>query len=391
MASVAATVDIVVDPEFAALIPSLTPDERGLLEQSLLAEGCRDPLRVTPDGVLLDGHNRLAICREHNIPFSTSVVDVVDRDQAMLWIIENQLARRNLAAIDRIQLVARQEHLLREQAAARQATRSQLPQNSAEASQAMETREVAAKAAGVSHDTYTKGNKLLEHGAPELVEAVRAGRESIHAASVIAELRADEQKAVLAEGKVAETAKALSNRRTNSPGSDEWYTPDAYLDAARTVLGSIETDPASCESAQKRVRAKTYFVKAQDGLAQSWHGTVWLNPPYARGLISKFVDKLLAELDAGNVTAAILLTNNETEARWFQRAASVASYVSFPNKRIRFLRPHGKSSAPLQGQALFYFGPDGEQFAKVFGTFGLICAPLLLAAPDTNATEVEAR
>ena len=33
-----------IDPEFKALIPPLTPDERAGLEASILTEGCRDAL-----------------------------------------------------------------------------------------------------------------------------------------------------------------------------------------------------------------------------------------------------------------------------------------------------------------------------------------------------------
>lgn len=64
--------DIKIDKEFAALIPALSPDELAQLERSLLAEGCRDPLIVWKEkNILLDGHNRLSICRQHDIPGPT--------------------------------------------------------------------------------------------------------------------------------------------------------------------------------------------------------------------------------------------------------------------------------------------------------------------------------
>jgi hypothetical protein len=39
-------VTLVIDPEFQSLIPPLTTEERGLLEDNLLAEGCRDALVI---------------------------------------------------------------------------------------------------------------------------------------------------------------------------------------------------------------------------------------------------------------------------------------------------------------------------------------------------------
>ena len=52
---------VVVDREFASLIPPLKPDEREQLEQNLVRDGCRDPMVVWRTGgqtILLEGHSR---------------------------------------------------------------------------------------------------------------------------------------------------------------------------------------------------------------------------------------------------------------------------------------------------------------------------------------------
>jgi hypothetical protein len=48
-------------------------------------------------GILLDGHQRYVICNEHSVPFRTRMVDLPDRNHAMLWILEQQLGRKNLS------------------------------------------------------------------------------------------------------------------------------------------------------------------------------------------------------------------------------------------------------------------------------------------------------
>lgn len=90
--------EIKVDKEFSALIPALSKDEFAQLEQSILTEGCRDPLVVWKEaGVLLDGHNRYSICRKHDLPFKVNALEFLNREAAEAFILKNQLGRRNLS------------------------------------------------------------------------------------------------------------------------------------------------------------------------------------------------------------------------------------------------------------------------------------------------------
>ena len=86
---------IIIDKEFQSLIPPLTVEEYDGLEKSILAEGCRDALVLWGD-ILVDGHNRYEICTAHNIPFKTVKKDFASREDVKLWMIGNQLARRNI-------------------------------------------------------------------------------------------------------------------------------------------------------------------------------------------------------------------------------------------------------------------------------------------------------
>lgn len=84
-----------IDKEFQSLIPPLTAEEYAGLEESILSEGCRDALVVWGD-TLIDGHNRYEICTKHNIPFKTVTKNFASREDVKLWMIGNQLARRNI-------------------------------------------------------------------------------------------------------------------------------------------------------------------------------------------------------------------------------------------------------------------------------------------------------
>jgi phage N-6-adenine-methyltransferase len=146
------------------------------------------------------------------------------------------------------------------------------------------------------------------------------------------------------------------------------------------VLGEIDLDPASNEIAQRTVIATRYFTPEDDGLEQEWHGRVWLNPPYHRNLLPAFVEKLVQEVRADRVQAAIMLTNNSTDTHWFKQAAAFCQEICFTQGRVRFTRPGGKEVAPTQGQAFFYFGQERDRFAAVFSKIGFGVLPVWLHA-----------
>ncbi len=86
--------------ELKDFIVPLSEEEFRILEQNILSEGCRDPLAVwkKSDGklILVDGHNRLEICRRHILPYKIRKIDFLDIEEVKAWMVDNQLGRRNL-------------------------------------------------------------------------------------------------------------------------------------------------------------------------------------------------------------------------------------------------------------------------------------------------------
>ena len=81
------------------IIP-LGEEELFLLQKSLVKEGCREPLMVWEKSenqlVLIDGHNRFKICQKNDIPFKVKKIKFNNIEGAKLWMIDNQIGRRNL-------------------------------------------------------------------------------------------------------------------------------------------------------------------------------------------------------------------------------------------------------------------------------------------------------
>ena len=175
--------DLTVDPEFRDLIPPLNEEELKLLEESLVADGCESPLIVW-NGVIVDGHNRYAICRKHEIPFAIQEKNFSSRDDAMLWMLRNQLGRRNLNNYQRVELVLKFEPLVKNAAEQRMmAGKAANPVPTLAQGQTKgRTRDHLSEAAGVSHGTFAKAKKLVQSADEETKRELRAGKVTVNRA-----------------------------------------------------------------------------------------------------------------------------------------------------------------------------------------------------------------
>ncbi|GAM77090.1 modification methylase Bsp6I [Vibrio ishigakensis] len=152
--------------------------------------------------------------------------------------------------------------------------------------------------------------------------------------------------------------------------NNEWHTPHQYIDSARKVMGSIDTDPASNDIAQEYIQADTYYTIDNSSLDKEWSGNVWMNPPYGR-TIKDFCNKLVDEFESGRVKQAIVLTNNGTDTQWFDALSGISSAICHHKKRIAFLRPTGERvNNNTKGQIFMYIGDNSQAFRDEFNQYG---------------------
>ena len=86
-------------PEFERLSIQISDAEMEELEQSILEEGCKDPI-VTWNGVIVDGHKRYRICSYEEIEFEVKEIGNLTKEEALGWACQQKvfsIPRRNLA------------------------------------------------------------------------------------------------------------------------------------------------------------------------------------------------------------------------------------------------------------------------------------------------------
>jgi DNA N-6-adenine-methyltransferase (Dam) len=138
----------------------------------------------------------------------------------------------------------------------------------------------------------------------------------------------------------------------NSIGeSDNWYTPPEIFEALRLTF---DLDPAHPGAGTEHccVPAKRIYTEEEDGLAQPWHGLVWLNMPFGgRNGHVPWLRKFLAH---GN---GIAIVRSYTPSGWWHAEMHKAEMILFPKGKTKFIRPDGSvGRAPGHGVVLIGAG-----------------------------------
>lgn len=294
---------IVVNEELKAYIDPLTADEHDALERSLLAEGCRDALVLWGD-VLVDGHNRYAICQKHGLPFRTVQSSLFNSlEDVHLWMIDQHLGRRSVSDFQRGVLALRKKDIVAQRrtrmlaatprpdpanandALADDAPWHDTPEAAAAAVVAavaasplkpeppLRSREDIAKAARLSNSQVGMIEKIQKQAAPELVAAVRAGAVSLSTAAAVATLPVEEQVAAAVAGKdeLKQAAKRVRDAKrkprteAEAPEGGEVSGTDSTPTTSQVL--ALQQQVASLTAENEALRQQVATLRAQLGTA----------------------------------------------------------------------------------------------------------------------------
>lgn len=178
--------NVLNNERFAHVMPELSAQEFENLTVSIRENGCLSPIIIW-DNTIIDGHSRYKICREYNIPFTTKEISFNNDAEAIAWIVEFHVARRNLSRFQRCELVLRYEAEIKVNVEKRRrAAISQYQKTGVKAGRANKnTLGILADMADVSSRTLATARKILEIGDEETKRRLRAGEISIYYAYMV--------------------------------------------------------------------------------------------------------------------------------------------------------------------------------------------------------------
>lgn len=145
-----------------------------------------------------------------------------------------------------------------------------------------------------------------------------------------------------------------TGKRGATDAVDDRGTDPAFMATLEERFGRFTLDVAAAKHNRK---ARRYYTRQQDGLAQPWYGRVWCNPPYSN--CGAWVRKAWAEWPTGGLSSAqrvamgdapslivMLLPANRVEQAWWQD--HVEPYRDRPDSplRVEFLRGRMRFDRP---------------------------------------------
>ena len=159
----------VILPEMAELLPPLSAEQLDALEADLIKNGCYAPIIVNEDMVIIDGHNRQALCEKHDLPYTMAVFSFEDLLEAKQWALDTQKGRRNLEKWELGKIALKLKPEIEAKARANQGTRTDLSATLPESSDTVDTRKELAEAVGLGERTMGKVMQIDEN-APEVIK-----------------------------------------------------------------------------------------------------------------------------------------------------------------------------------------------------------------------------
>ena len=175
--------ELVVDEELERVAPPLAENELEILKADIIEHGCKFPLIVWGD-TIVDGHNRYRICKEEGIPFGIEQMEFADKTEAKLWIVKNQLGRRNLKDYQRCEMVLPLEEEIRADVEKRRRAAISAYRKTGETdstlNQSKRSLELIADLAGVSVGTLFKVKVIISKGDDEQKSLLRSGEKTIN-------------------------------------------------------------------------------------------------------------------------------------------------------------------------------------------------------------------
>lgn len=144
----------------------------------------------------------------------------------------------------------------------------------------------------------------------------------------------------------------MLNKSLFSSDKQDWETPKSLFKILDHEF-NFTLDPCATPD---NAKCENFYTIVDDGLKQSWYGTVFMNPPYGRE-ISKWVAKAYDEC-VNNQIISVCLVPARTDTKWWHNYCMKSSEIRFLTRRLTFSGANNKATFPA---AIVIFKPNEHE------------------------------
>lgn len=138
-------------------------------------------------------------------------------------------------------------------------------------------------------------------------------------------------------------------------GRQDWETPNWLFEQWDSIF-NFHLDV--CATDQNHKNTDTYFTIKDNALERDWHlnhpyykTRCWMNPPYGRGEVEKWVRKAHEESKKSCLIVGLLPVS--TSSNWWQKYVLQSDLIYYLPKRVRFV---GATGSPSFDNAIVIWG-----------------------------------
>ena len=123
-----------------------------------------------------------------------------------------------------------------------------------------------------------------------------------------------------------------------------WGTPNAFFKYLHDEFLFVPWLDAA--ASKDNYKAPCYFNEEMDSLKQEWIGNVWLNPPFGKVLLPKFLLKCNEQIKNPDVDKIMCLIPARTDTKWFHDiVCKGATRIYLIKGRFNFESPYATEGA----------------------------------------------
>jgi site-specific DNA-methyltransferase (adenine-specific) len=168
-------IEIRVNPEYEEIMPLLSDEQYNKLKADMELHGQEEPITVNEQGVVLDGHNRLHICRQLKIEPKYKIRYSADKLDEKLYVVRVNLMRIQLTDAQKIRLGKTMEPIYRQKAERNMS----LGGKGSSIEEPLHVDRDVARDVGLSETQYYRGKAVLEEDPELFKQKLDTGKETI--------------------------------------------------------------------------------------------------------------------------------------------------------------------------------------------------------------------